>query len=332
MSISLSRRKLIAALAGSAVAWPPAARAQKPDRVPRIGVLIAVEDDPVALARVAAFRQELEKLGWKEGRNVRVDARFAAGDSGRIQSYAAELAGLKPDVALVQTSIALTAMLRESPSLPLVFVQVNDPVDSGFVTNLAHPGGNITGFTPAESSMAAKMLEILKDVAPHVSHVTVLLSLDQVPGVKAWHVIQAVAPTVDVHVVAADIHEPSDIKRAVESCADQPGGGLIVLASLPTIVHRKVIIELAARHRLPAVYTYAFHAREGGLVSYGVELAEQYRQAASYVDRILKGAKPGDLPVQQPTKFELLINLKTANALGITVPNALLAVADEVIE
>jgi putative ABC transport system substrate-binding protein len=263
---------------------------------------------------------------------VRIDARFAAGDPGRVQSYAAELARLKPDVALAQSSVAVTALLRESPSLPLVFVQIDDPVGSGFVASLARPGGNITGFTPAEFSMGAKMLEILKDVAPHISHVTVLLSLDQVPGVMRWHAIEAAAPTVAVHAVAADIHEPADIKRAVETCANQPGGGLIVLASLPTILHRKVIIELASRHGLPAVYTYSFYAREGGLVSYGVELAEQYRQAASYVDRILKGAKPGDLPVQQPTKFELVINLKTARELGLTINRDYLLLADEVIE
>jgi putative tryptophan/tyrosine transport system substrate-binding protein len=331
----MRRREFIILLGGGAtVAWPLDVRAQQPHRMQRIGVLIAAEaqDDPLAQARVAAFRQELERLGWKEGHNVRIDARFAAGDAGRIHSYAVELARLKLDVALVQTSVAVTAMLRESASLPLVFVQINDPVDSGLVASLARPGGNITGFTPAESSMGAKMLEILKDVAPHTSHVTVLLSLDQVPVVMMWNVIEAAAPTVAVHAVAADIHEPADIKRAVETCANQPGGGLIVLASVPTIVHRKVIIELAARHGLPAVYTYPFHAREGGLVSYGVELAEQYRQAASYVDRILKGAKPGDLPVQQPTKFELVINLKTAKELGLTINRDYLLLADEVIE
>jgi putative tryptophan/tyrosine transport system substrate-binding protein len=328
------RRAFITLLGGAAVAWPPAARAQQTEQMRRVGMLIAAEahDDPIAQAQAAAFRQELEKLGWKEGRNVRIDARFAAGDPNRVQSYAVELARLKPEVALVQSSVALTAMLHESPLLPLVFVQIDDPVGSGFVASLAYPGGNITGFTPAEFSMGPKMLEVLKDVAPHINHVAVLFNPDQIPGVMTWRAIEEAAPTVGVHVVSAGVHELTDITRAVESCANQPGGGLVVLASLPTNVHRKVIIELAARHRLPAVYRYPFHVREGGLVSYGVELTEQYRQAASYVDRILKGAKPGDLPVQQPTKFELLINLKTAKTLGLDVPLTLLARADEVIE
>jgi putative tryptophan/tyrosine transport system substrate-binding protein len=207
---AVKRREFITLLGGAAAAWPIVARAQQPDRIRRIGVLIAAEaqDDPIAQAQVAAFRQELEKLGWTEGRNVRIDARFAAGDPARVQSYAVELARLKPDVALAQTSVAVTAMLRESPSLPLVFVQINDPLGSGFVASLARPGGNITGFTPAEFSMGAKMLEVLKDVAPHISHVTVLLNPDQVPGVMTWRTIEAAAPTVAVHAVSAGIHEP----------------------------------------------------------------------------------------------------------------------------
>jgi putative ABC transport system substrate-binding protein len=232
----VSNRRTFISLLGAAAAWPLAARAQQADGMRRIGVLIAAaaQDDPVPQAQVATFRQELEKLGWTEGRNVRIHARLAAGDPGRIQSYAEELARLKPDVVLAQTTMALKAMLRESPSLPIVFVQINDPVGSGLVASLARPGGNITGFTPAEFSMGAKMLEVLKDVAPRISHVTVLFDTDQVPGVMTWRAIEAAAPAVAVHAVSAGIHEPADIKRAVESCADQPEGGLIVLASVPT--------------------------------------------------------------------------------------------------
>jgi putative tryptophan/tyrosine transport system substrate-binding protein len=298
----------------------------------RIGVLMATANDAVGQALVTAFQQELEKLGWTEGHNIQIDDRFAAADPARIQSYAAELVRLTPEVMLAQTSLTVTAVLRESPSIPIVFVQIADPVGSGFVASLAHPGGNITGFTPAEFSMAGKMLEVLKDVVPRISRVAVILNPEQVPGVKMWQTIEAAAGSIAVHATAAGVHDAAEIERTFDAFAGQSNFGLIVLASGPTIVHRKLIIELAARHRLPAVYMYPFFVREGGLVSYGIEITDQYRQAALYVDRILKGTKPGDLPVQQPTKFELVINLKAANALRLTITRELLFRADEVIE
>jgi putative tryptophan/tyrosine transport system substrate-binding protein len=325
------RRRDLITLLGGAVAWPLAAHAQS-DRIRRVGVLMVAEGDEVAQSQVAAFRQGLEKGGWTEGRNIRIDVRFAGGDPNRIQSSATELARLNPEVVFAQSSVAVTALLRENHSLPIVFVQIGDPVGSGYVASLARPGGNITGFTPEEFSMGAKRLEVLKDVAPHIRHVSVLFNPDQVPGVMTWRAIEAAAPSVAIRAVAAGIHEAAEIKPAVEACASEANGGLIVLASAPTLVYRGEIIELAARHRLPAVYNYSFHAREGGLVSYGVDLTEQYRQAGSYVDRILKGTKPGDLPIQQPTKFELVVNLTTAKALGLTIPRDFLLRADEVIE
>jgi putative ABC transport system substrate-binding protein len=332
MAIHIRRRDFLVTVGGTAVAWPLAARAQG-TRVRRVGVLmVGSSSDSQVQAQVAAFREGLEKLGWVEGRNIRIDSRFAAANSDRLQEYAAELVRSKSDVVLVQSSVALTPVLRESRSIPIVFLQIFDPVGSGYIASFARPGGNVTGFTPGEFSMGAKMLEVLKDVAPHITQVAVLFNPDQVPGVKMWEAIKAAGPSIAVDIATAGVHDVSEIKRAVEGFAVQPNGGLVVLASIPTNVHRKLILELAERHRLPAVYAYSFFAKEGGLESYGNDLNDQYRQAASYVDRILKGASAGDLPVQQPTKFELVINLKTAKALGLTINREILLRADELIE
>jgi putative ABC transport system substrate-binding protein len=330
----VKRREFITLIGGVAAAWPLATRAQQGERMRRIGVLMAMaaQDDPIQLALVTAFRQGLEKLGWIEGQDIRIDTRWAAGDPDRIRRYAAELVALRPDAIVANTSLGVTAMLQETRSLPIVFLQMNDPVGSGLVASLAHPGGNVTGFTPAEFSMGGKMLEALKDVAPQISQVAVLLTPEQVPAVMTLRAIEEVAPSISVKVTAAGVHNAVEIEQAIATCAREPNSGLVVLPTVTTSYHRRLIIELAARHRLPAAYAYPHFVRDGGLVSYGVEIADQYRQAASYVDRILKGAKPGDLPIQQPTKFELAINLKTAKALGLTITREFLLRADEVIE
>jgi len=330
----MRRREFITLLGGAALAWPRRLSAQQGERVRRIGVLMATatEDDWVQLALVTSFRQGLEGLGWMEGRNIHIDARWAAGDPDRIRRSAAELVALRPDVILAQTSLGVAAVLHETRSVPMVFVQMNDPVGSGLVASLAHPGGNVTGFTPAEFSMGGKMLEVLKDIAPQIRRVAVLLTPEQVPAVMTLRAIEAVAPSISVEVTAAGVHNAAEIEHAIATFAREPNSGLVVLPTVTTSYHRRLIIGLAARHRLPAAYAYPHFVRDGGLVSYGVEIADQYRQAASYVDRILNGAKPGDLPIQQPTNFKLVINLKTAKALGLTITREFLLRADEVIE
>jgi putative ABC transport system substrate-binding protein len=328
----MRRRAFILALAGAA-ACPFAARAQQTERMRRIGVLQPIsESDPEAQLRKAAFVAGLQKLGWTEGANVTIDYRWGGGDSERTRHYAAELVGLKPDVIWTGGALPLLPLKRATRTIPIVFSQVYDPVGSGFVASLTHPGGNITGFTLGEFSMGGKTVEVLKEVAPRVNRVAVILNLDQPPHVAMWRAIEATAPSFGVHLTAADVQGPAEIERAIEACAREPNGGLVVLPSPITIVHRELIIALAARHRLPAAYGFRFFVTSGGLVSYGVDPVDQSRQAAGYVARILKGEKPADLPVQQPTKYELAINLKTAKALGLEVPESLLARADEVIE
>jgi ABC-type uncharacterized transport system substrate-binding protein len=333
----MRRRAFIALIGGAAAApamlWPLAARAQPAADVRRIGVLSPfAESDPEVQANVTAFRQSLQKLGWTEGHNLRIDYRWGSADAERIQAQAVELVGLKPDVILVSTALALQPLQRETRSIPIVFTQITDPVGSGFVTSLANPGGNITGFTPAEFSMYGKSLEVLKEAAPHVTRVAVILNPDQKPQAGMWRAIEAAAPSFGVRLTAAGARSPGEIERAVDSFAREPNGGLIVLPNPVTEGNRKLIITLAARHRLPAVYSFPFFARDGGLISYGVDLVDQYRQAAAYVDRIFKGEKPAELPIQQPTKFELVINLTTAKALGLDLPWFLQQRADEVIE
>jgi ABC-type uncharacterized transport system substrate-binding protein len=329
----MQQRDFITLIGGAAAAWPLAVHAQQPGGMRRIGVLMAfAENDLDAQANITAFRQALQKLGWTESGNVHIDYRWGAGDPERIRAYAIELVGLKPDVILAVSALVLQPLLQEARSIPIVFTQIGDPVGSGFVASMPHPGGNITGFTPAEFSMQGKKLEILKEVAPRVTRVAVLLNPEQIPQAGMWRAIEDVAPTFRVQLTAAAVRDPAEIERAIDIFARESNGGLIVLPSGLTIVQRGLIIALAARHRLPAVYQYRQFVTDGGLMSYGNDLADQYRQAASYVDRILRGEKPGDLPVQQPTKFELVINLRTAKALGLTVPPTLLDRADEVIE
>jgi putative tryptophan/tyrosine transport system substrate-binding protein len=328
----MTRRQFITLLGSAAATLPLAARAQQTDRMRRIGVLQAVnESDPEGQRRVAAFVQVLQKLGWTEGANQVIDYRWG-GSAERLRGYAAELVGLKPDVIWTSGALGLLPLKRQSQTIPIVFTLVYDPVGSGFVESLAHPGGNITGFTLGEFSMGGKLLQVLKEVAPQVTRVAIMLNLDQPPHVAMWRAIETVAPSFGVRLTATDVQDSAEIERAIEAFAREPNGGLIVLPGPIAIAHREQVIALAARHRVPAAYAFRYFATSGGLVSYGVDPADQSRQAAAYVDRILKGAKPSDLPVQQPTKFELVINLKTAKGLGLNVPQTLLARADEVIE
>jgi putative tryptophan/tyrosine transport system substrate-binding protein len=329
----MRRRAFITLLGGAAAAWPLAARAQQGERIRRIGVLQAIsETDPEAHLRKAAFVGGLQKLGWTEGTNVTIDYRWAGADADRIRLYATEIAGMQPDVIWTSGALPLLPLKRATRTIPIVFMQVYDPVGSGFVASLTRPGGNITGFTLGEFTMGGKILEVLKEVAPQVNRVAVILNLEQPPHVAMWRSIEATAPSFGVRLTPADVQGPAEIERAMEAFAREPNGGLIVLPGPVTIAHRELITTLAARHRLPAAYAFRFFVMGGGLLSYGIDSADQSRQAAGYVDRILKGEKPGDLPVQQPTKFELVINLKTAKALGLDVPATVLARADEVIE
>jgi putative tryptophan/tyrosine transport system substrate-binding protein len=329
----MKRREFISLLGGAAAAWPSTARAQQPNRVKRIGVLLPIsESDPEGQLRKTAFAGGLQKLGWTEGANVMIDYRWAGSDADRIRLYAAELTGMRPDVIWTSGALPLLPLKRATRTIPIVFTQVYDPVGSGFVASLTRPGGNITGFTLGEFTMGGKILEVLREMAPQVSHVAVILNLEQPPHVAMWRAIEATAPSFGVRLTPADVQGPAEIERAIEDFAREPNRGLIVLPSPITILHRELITALAARHRLPAAYAFRFFVTSGGLVSYGIDSAEPSRQAAGYVDRILKGESPGDLPVQQPTKFELVINLKTAKALGLDVPPTLLARADEVIE
>ena len=328
----MKRRDFITLLGSAAAAWPLAARAQQGERIRRIGVLQAIsESDPEAHLRKAAFVGGLQKLGWTEGTHVTIDYRWAGADADRIRLYATEITGMRPDVIWTSGALPLLPLKRATRTIPIVFTQVYDPVGSGFVASLTRPGGNITGFTLGEFSMGGKMLEVLKEVVPQVSRVAVILNL-QPPHVAMWRAVEAMAQSFGVSLTATDVQDPAEIERAIEAFAREPNGGLIVLPGPITVNHREVIIALAARHRLPAAYPFRFFVTSGGLVSYGADPFDQSRQAAAYVDRILKGEKPEDLPIQQPTKFEFVINLKTAKALGVTIPQTLLARADEVIE
>ena len=332
MASQIGRRKFLATLGGAA-AWPLAARAQQAERMRRVAFLHPyAENDPEVLARVVAFRQGLEALGWTENRNIQIEHRYSGGDLGQIQAYATELVRSAPDLIVGSGTPITAALQRVTDTIPIVFNVVNDPVGQGFVATLSHPGSNITGFTFIDFRLIGTWLEMLKEVAPHITRVAVLFNPEQIPQAGMLRAVEAVAPSVGVQLMAAAVRDAAEIERAIDQFALEPSGGLIVLPSGATIVHRDLIIALAARYRLPAAYQYRQFVTGGGLMSYGNDLADQYRQAASYVDRILRGEKPGDLPVQQPTKFELIINLKTAKALGLTIPPSLLALADEVIE
>jgi putative ABC transport system substrate-binding protein len=327
------RREFITLLGGAAATWPLAARAQQPDRVRRIGVLMGqAEDDPEAQARVAAFQQSLQRLGWSDGRNVRIDSRWAAGDSDRTRRYAAELIALAPDVILAPGSFTMGPLLQATRTVPIVFVHVPDPVGAGFVDSLARPGGNATGFILFEYATSAKWLEVLKQIAPGVTRVAVIRDPALTSGTGQFAAVQAVAPSLGVEVSPVNVRDAAEIERAITAFARSPNGGLILTGSALSQVHRQTIIALAARHKLPAIYYERYVVAEGGLISYGPSLVDQFQRAAGYVDRILKGEKPADLPVQTPTKYELVINLKTAKSLGLDVPSSLLARADEVIE
>jgi len=320
-------------LLGGAAAWPVAARAQSGERVRRIGALMTLAaDDPEGQGRLRAFVQELQQLGWIDGRNVQIDLRWGEGDAERYRRYAAELVALAPEVILAGGGSSVGPLLQATRSVPIVFTQTPDPVGAGFVESLARPGGNATGFTTAEFGMSAKWLELLKQIAPGVTRAAIIRDPAITAGIGEFGSIQSVAPSVGIEVSPLNVRDASEIERAITAFARSSNGGLIVTSSALAIVHRDLIVALAARNRLPAVYGNRFFVTSGGLLAYGSDSIDPYRRAASYVDRILKGEKPMDLPVQAPTKYGLVINLKTAKALGIEVPPTLLALADEVIE
>jgi len=344
----MRRREFVELLGGTLVALPLAARAalaseasgqrgdskaQQVELMRRIGVLMATAaDDPEGQARIAAFQQRLQQFGWTIGRNVRIDSRWPAGDSERIRGYAAELVALSPDVILATGSAAAGPLLQATRTVPIVFVIVVDPVGAGLVNSLARPGGNATGFIQFEYSISGKWLELLKEIAPSVTRAAILRDPAISAGLGQFGAIQAVAPSLGLEVSPVNVRDAEEIEGAIADFARSPNGGLIITGSALAIVHRHLIIRVAAKHQLPAIYFQRTLVADGGLISYGADLLDQYRRAASYVDRILKGEKPADLPVQRPTKYETVINLKTAKALGLEVPASLLARADEVIE
>jgi putative tryptophan/tyrosine transport system substrate-binding protein len=329
----MRRREVIAFLGSSLAGWPLAARSQQGERVRRVGVLVpGAADDPEWQARGGAFQQALALLGWTIGRNVRIDTRSATPDAAEIRRHAAELVALAPDVILAGGPSSVAALQQASRSVPIVFTLGVDPVGAGVVDSLARPGGNVTGFVALEFSFAGKWLELLKQIAPGVTRVAVLRDASQALATSMFAVMQAVAPSLGVEVIPVNMRNAGEIEQSVKTFARSPNGGLIPVSSSTAVRHRELILTLAARHKLPAVYWERFFVAAGGLMSYGPDLVEQFQQAAGYVDRILKGEKPADLPVQAPTKYELVINLKTAKALGLDVPTTLLARADEVIE
>ncbi len=328
------RREFITLLGGATAAWPLAARAQLPEGARHIGVLMGLaEDDPDTKARLLGFRQALEKLGWVEGRNVRIDYRFAPAGA-RAELLAKELVALRPDVILSNASPATGALQRETSVIPIVFTGVTDPVDQGFVAGLARPGGNITGFLLFEASITGKWLAMLKEVAPDLARAALVINPKSAPYYQFYlRAAQAAASSLGIELVLAAIdNAPTEIEQAIAAFARVPNGALVLPPDTNTNLHRDLMIRLAARHRLPDVYSDRFFVTAGGLMCYSTDRADQFRTAASYVDRILRGAKPADLPVQAPTKYQTVVNLKTARALGLTVPPGLLVAADEVIE
>jgi len=332
MASHIGRRKFLATLGGAAAAWPLAARAQQTERIRRIGVLMNLAaDDPESSARLTAFVQGLQELGWTDGRNVRIDTRWGAGDAELIRRYAVELVALSPDIILA-SGAGMYALQQVTREVPIVFVLVPDPVGAGIVLSLARPGGNATGFTPYEYGISAKWLELLKEIAPRVMRVAVVRDAALAAGMAQWGALQSAAPSFGVDLTPVGVHDAGEIERALTAFARSQNGGLIVTSSALATTHRNLIVTLAARHKLPAVYYARFSVIEGGLISYGPSFVDPFRRAAGYIDRILKGEKPADLPVQAPTKYELVINLKTAKALGLEIPPTLLARADEVIE
>jgi len=328
----MRRREFILGLGSAAVVWPPAVRAQQSDKMRRIGVLTGIGGDERAQARFAVFVQALAQLGWIDGRNVRIDYRTGAGDIEKIGKHARELAADAPDVIFATGTPAVEQLLKATRAVPIVFAFTPDPVGAGIVESLSQPGGNATGFLQFEYSLSAKWLELLKQIAPGVTRAAVLRDPAVTAGIGQFAVVQSVAPSLGVEVVPISVQNAAEIEPAVTAFARSGDRGLIVTASAPAFVHRELIVALAARHKLPAVYSNRDPVTLGGLISYGANFIEQYRRAADYVDRILKGAKPAELPVQAPTKYELVINLKTAKTLGLEIPASVLARADEVIE
>jgi putative tryptophan/tyrosine transport system substrate-binding protein len=329
----IKRRDFITLIGGAAAAWPLAAGAQPPERMRRIAILMLTADDADGQARITALREGLEKLGWTEGRNLRIDTRWAAGDTDRMRTYVTELVQANPDAILANGSPAVAALRQETRSIPIVFAAVIDPLGQGFVSNLARPGSNITGFTNMEFTVLGKMLELLKGMAPSITRAAALFNPTTgfyVPGYL--RLFEASSPSLGIELAAAPVHDVSEIEDTIAKLGHEPGGSLIVPPEAFTITHHKLITASTARHRLPTIYAYRSFVAEGGLMSYGPDPHDIFRRAASYVDRILRGEKPSELPVQQPTKFEFAVNLKTAKALGLEMPPNLLALADEVIE
>ena len=330
----MRRREFIALVGGAAVAWPLSARAQQTQRLRRIGMLLAsAENDPEGKPRIAEFLNQLQGLGWSEGRNIQIDYRWASGEADRLRMFAKELVDLQPEVIVGQNTGGLSALRDATRTIPIVFVQAADPVGGGFIASLARPGGNITGFTGSTIS-AAKWLELLKGIAPRIARVALVFNPDVSPQRGAYFLSSATAaaPSFAVEPIATSVHNAAEIEGAITALATEPSGSLIVMPDATTNSHSDLIIGLAARYRLPAIYAFRYFAAAGGLISYGYDPIDEFRRAASYVDRILRGEKPGDLPVQEPQKFELVINLKTAKSLGLDVPERLLALADQVIE
>ena len=317
----MRRREFIGLLGSAAAAWPVVVRAQQPERVRRIGVLMNTTADPDQQANVATFRQALQQLGWTDGRNVRIDVRWAGGQASEIRRHANELVALAPDVILATGNAGMPPLLQATHTVPIVFNNVADPVGAGYVDSMARPDGNATGFIQFDYTLSGKWLELLKQIAPHVTRVAILRDPALAAGTGQFAVIQSVAPSVGVEVSAIGVHDAGEIERKISKFANSPNGGLILTSSAWAVVHQGLIIALAARHKLPAVYYRRAFAINGGLVSYGYDIFAQFSGAAAYVDRILKGEKPADLPVQAPTKYELVINLKTAKALGLTIPH-----------
>jgi putative ABC transport system substrate-binding protein len=329
----MRRRKFITLVGGAVAAWPLAARAQPSKQVRQIGMLIASEEnEPLVRSRVTAFRQGLNDLGWIEGRNLQIEYRWTGNDPERTQRYVSELVALAPEVILSHSPPATSALSKATRSIPIVFVQITDPVGAGLVANLAHPGANITGFTTFEFSMGTKWLDLLKGIAPNLARVAVMQYAKSPTWSGQLQAVEAAAPSLGIQIIPAGVENAVDIERSIAEIGREANGGLIVMPDSITLIHRKLIVSLAERYHLPAIYPFRYFPDDGGLISYGIDLADVWRRGATYVDRILKGSAAGDLPVQQPTKFELVINLKTAKALGLEIPPTLLARADEVIE